>query len=545
MSVETISPTASALKARTLHEFVSYMKHLTGDTFGFPRHIANDIQYFSPRQIWWMADRAARRYMVAGLSSTERKTVGLRNLSTIETVISFLAIVRLGHTVLFLSPHLKPSIIGHLLEKAAASIVIDGTDDLDELARLGHTVLPLETVESLGGILSDTPDESSADCLMDPELWSQISDSETAILLHSSGSTGTPKLIPKTHLAVMTRLRSIPSFCHDKSFFMGSWLYFSVGVFGMLFALMKPGGPTCWANERLRRLDANVYRDVLVATRPQLARCHPNDLIRCMSTAEGLAVLKRCIMVTVTGEVMPESLGNRLVQEGVHLSSEYSMSELSFTLSSGVRRHGDPEWEYMSANAESAPHLWFRPRDPSEGAASEEDGRQLYELVVLPSHPTLDKERVNSPDGAFYTGDVFVKHPTKESYKCIGRMSDDVSMVPQNDRIGLRSLAYEHKALDGNRDVLQEAVLFGNERPRAGVLLFTQPGCVVSSEEVLERVWATVQRGINHVLPVALDKDMLVVVRDAIVPRTAKGNFVRHEVYRKYEREINQAYGVA
>lgn len=46
-------------------------------------------------------------------------------------------------------------------------------------------------------------------------------------------------------------------------------------------------------------------------------------------------------------------------------------------------------------------------------------------------------------------------------------------------------------------------------------------------------------------LPIALDKGMLVVVRDAVVLRTAKGNFVRHEVYRKYEGEINKTYGVA
>lgn len=148
----------------------------------------------------------------------------------------------------------------------------------------------------------------------------------------------------------------------------------------------------------------------------------------------------------------------------------------------------------MAADFESAPHLWFRPRVPSEGTASEGGGGQFYELVFLPSHPTQDKARANAPDGSFYTGDVFVKHPTKEGYKCIGRMSDEVSIAPHKDKIGLRSLAHEHNVLASNRDVLQEAVLFGNERTRAGVLLFTQPGCAVSSEEVVGRGWATVQR---------------------------------------------------
>lgn len=77
----------------------------------------------------------------------------LRNLSTIETIIAFLAIFRLGHRVLFLSPYLKPSVIGRLLDKAGSSAVIDGTDTRDGLARLGYTVVALETVESLGGDL--------------------------------------------------------------------------------------------------------------------------------------------------------------------------------------------------------------------------------------------------------------------------------------------------------------------------------------------------------------------------------------------------------
>ncbi|KAK4153326.1 acetyl-CoA synthetase-like protein [Chaetomidium leptoderma] len=546
MTVTRISPVSSvtaALKARTLQEFISHSKDVTGGNLGFPRQVA-DLEYTSPQQIWCMADTAARKYMAAGLSASERQVIGLRNLSTLDLVIAFVAVARLGHAVLLLSPHLEAAKISYLMDKAGSSLVIDGTDDRDALAALGKTVIPLETVESLGGKPLGRPAGGSEDCVMAPELWSQLSETDAAIIMHSSGSTGPPKLIPKTHLELMTRLRAIPAFCHDKSYFMGSWLYFPVGVFGMLFGLVKPGGPTCWANEKLP-LGPEAYRDVLVEMRPQMAWYNPSNLIHSMATPEGLGILKQCIMVSTTGQVMPERLANRLVKEGVHLSNEYGMSELAFALSSGGRRPGDPEWEYMSANPECAPHLWFRPLEPSEGNTWGVSDSQVYELVVLPSHPTQDKRYANSPDGSFRTQDVFVRHPNgEERYKCIGRMSDDIKIAPQSDSVGMRALDYEHKVQAGNEDILQEAVLFGNDRQRAGVFLFTRPGCTLSSEEVVERVWATVQREINGVMAEGLDKDMLIVVRDAVVPRTPKGNFVRHEVYLKFENEMNEAYGV-
>ena len=96
--------------------------------------------------------------------------------------------------------------------------------------------------------------------------------------------------------------------------------------------------------------------------------------------------------------------------------------------------------------------------------------------------------------------------------------------------------------MNENDDILQEAVLVGNNRPRLGLLLFTRLGSTLLNVEVVERVWNTIESSINGKLSVDLDKNMLIVVRDFIIPRTGKGNFIRPEVYFQSESIVEETY---
>lgn len=527
-----------ALRARTLQEYLNHSKNVTTENFGFPRH-GNNFEYYSPQQIWHMATKATRMYQAAGLPSAKPQIVGLRAASSAEFAIAFLAIVQLGHTALALSPTLDAARIGILMDKTNSRVLINDCKDANALVSLGKTVIPLATVESLGwGSHDDRVEHSMSE---DASKFSyRVKDTDPAIIIHTSGSTGSPKPILKTHAQIMRTLRTVPPSFLDKSLFCGSWMYFSVGLYAMLYSFAKQGGPTFWANEA-SPLTPQTYRDLMLKTRPQLAWFNPVHLMAAMATPEGLDTLTKCIVVSTAGSVFPDQLGDRLVRAGVRLTSEYGMSELSFSLSSAPRlgRPGDLGWQYLEADPVSAPHIRFQPLPTSDGG-----GEQFYELVVLPSHPTQDKTLANMPDGSFRTGDFFVKHPSEERYKCVGRLSDAVAIFPGNHQTDLNAVSYEHGVLVGNEDILQEVLLFGNGRAEAGMLLFTGPGCSACSAEVLRRVWATVESKINGVLPVALRKEMLVIVRDEVVPRTAKGSIIRSEMYKKFEAVINTAYGL-
>lgn len=543
-----------ALQARTVQEFLEHARHLTTKALGFPRRHVTDITYYSPQQIFGMAQRATEEYVSAGLPRYHPSpaVVGLRVVSTIEWVVSFVALIRLGYTVLVLSPTIAPNKVGGLMDKANCSIVIDGTSITDEAAAEElrstlqgekKTVIPLTRLESLMHNVNEASarDEDDNDNVDETQRWSQINQTHPVIILHSSGSTGVPKLFHKTHAAVLDRLRGLPAMLHGTSL-IGSKLYLSVGMHLMLFSLVRANGPSVWSND-LIPLDASKYRDMLVKLQPQTLWFNPTNLQGAMSTREGLEVMRQCDLVVTTGGVFPTQLGQRLVQAGVHLVSIYGMSELSsgVRLTSASRKRGDPDWEYVQPSPATAPHIWFRPLD----MADEGSTTPLFELVILPSHPTQDKRFANQPDGSFYTGDLFVQHPTRPGcYKCLGRMSDEIRICPKgHDYVGLHALSYEHAAMIGNDHVLQEAVLFGRNRPEAGLLLFTKPGCTAATDDIVEGIWNSLQRDFsNGVLPVAVRKNLLVVIRDAVVPRTPKGNIVRPEVYLNFERAIVEAY---
>jgi acyl-coenzyme A synthetase/AMP-(fatty) acid ligase len=535
----TMAPTFAELttQSRTIPEFLDHGKNIINDALGFPRNSFADLVFFSPQQVWRMADRVTDIYLNAGLESLgPGVTVGLRGMSTIEWVVSFLALTRLGHPILILASTLSVEAVEKVMNKSNCEILIDQTDAPSTLTNLKKLIIPMATVRD-----GDKEAADETDTFNYRSRWPDIKETDTAFIMHSTGTTGLPKLVARTHRQVLHRLKVIsPGLTHLRVF-IDTYFCYSNGLFSMLYALMRDGQQTCWSNERLTPTPG-AYRDLVVAMKPQLAFFRPRMLMDAVSTPDGLDVLKRSTRVFTTGMVMPRHLGTKLVEEGVPLINLYSMTELTFGLM-GVL--GDPDWEYLQADPFNAPHIHFRPLSEEE-SSMQAGGQQLYELVVLPSHPTQDMQWANPADRCFHTGDVFVPHPTKlNRYKCMGRLCDDVKIRPEQDLVRLNPLQYEHAVMAGNQDILDEAVLFGNGRPEAVMLLFVRPGTAdsLTDDAVREHAWEMVQRDVNDVLPAPLRRNMLVVVRDAVIPRTPKWDVARTEAYKKFEKLIDVAYG--
>ncbi|KAF3762997.1 hypothetical protein M406DRAFT_352154 [Cryphonectria parasitica EP155] len=504
------------------------------------------------KAIYSLATKAAEQYIRSGLSlhHPTPTVVGLRVITTIEWVVSFVALMRLGYTVFILSPEISSEKIIKLMEKVDCSIVVDGTFMADEAAAgelrstlraNGKTVIDLLSLASLAHEPSEKYGPNEQDFT---QCWPGIQETHPAVILHSSGTTGLPKLVYKPHYAVLNRLRTLPGVLHGTSL-IGSWHYNSVGFHSMLFSLSRGNGPAIWSNE-LIPLEGKEYGEILTKLQPVTAWFNPANLYASVSTSEGLNALKQADLVVTTGGVFPQQLGRELVGQGVRLVNIYGMSELSagVRLIPASRTRGDADWEYVQAHPDTAPHIWFRPLDDLAGEGSP-GTTPLYELVVLPSHPTQDKQFANRPDGSFHTGDLFVEHPSRPGcYKCLGRLSDEVRIAPDgHDHVGLNAITYEHLAMAGNGDVLQEAVLFGRESPDAGLLLFTRPGGAVAAEVIVQKVWDALDQAFRKGdLPLAIKKKMMVVIRDAKVPRTSKGNIIRPEIYQRWEEDIVASY---
>ncbi|KAF7169920.1 hypothetical protein CNMCM5623_002471 [Aspergillus felis] len=541
MTVNTPEMVASkgALQSSTIQEYLAQCTHREDKVMAFQR-VGPDLSYYTPHQIIRLAHDAATFYQHRGIprreDGGEPKVIGLQASSTIEWVVTFVALLQMGHTIFAVAPTLSEEVTAKLLEKAACRYLISESFG-PGTSQLPAQTIPLASVEEVSAEKASTKSTGNADRSSD---WATTGASEVVFIVHSSGTTGLPKLIPKTHRELMMALNSLPPSA-GLSVFVGSSFYYMVGIFTVLMSFMKTR-PAFYANEKLP-LSSEIYRQLLEEARPNIAYFVPFLLSTVVSDEKSIDILAQCMMVAVIGGVFPKQLGDKLTKRGVRLTNEYGMSEVACGMNSATRPPGDEDWEYVEPSQFNKPHMAFLPLDGDDSAgASSSDGEQLYELVILPSHPLQDKQWANREDGSIHTGDLFLKHPTLERWKPVGRRDDVVKTYPGDDLVCINALPYEEAIKLANSDLVDEAVVFGEDRPKPGVLVFVKAGCAVSDRDILDRVWNGIERDINGTFKVGLDKEMVQLVRGATVPRTAKGSVIRAQVYLRFEDVIESVY---
>jgi acyl-CoA synthetase (AMP-forming)/AMP-acid ligase II len=94
-----------------------------------------------------------------------------------------------------------------------------------------------------------------------------------------------------------------------------------------------------------------------------------------------MKILKGLDMLGTGGAPLPKELGDRMVEEGVHLISRYGSAECGFLMSSARDFKDDREWQYLRSDG-SGGALVFEQQE-------EEDGEEIAELVIQPSWPCI------------------------------------------------------------------------------------------------------------------------------------------------------------
>ena len=147
-------------------------------------------------------------------------------------------------------------------------------------------------------------------------------DSEThdvALIMHSSGSTGLPKPISLSHKSLLTH----PLQGAGMHNFAVLPLYHIYGLSTTLQAMYM-------------RKTANLYsarlpittENLLIATeaiKPEVIHVVPYSLGLLAETDRGMEILKSAKMVTAAGARTPDELGDRLVQENVHVGVVFGL----------------------------------------------------------------------------------------------------------------------------------------------------------------------------------------------------------------------------
>lgn len=498
-----------------------------------------NFRHYSVTELRHFADKAAEHLIAHGVPVRQQGqpplTVGIFAAGTISWAASCYAILRMGHTVLVLSSRLTDDAVSTLLEKAHGDAVLFGSRKPELQTTKAVRAIPISTAEQLETELQST-NLQCQNGVINPK-------QDVATIVHSSGSTSLPKLLPRTHETVTGELTGTLAslWSGEIRVWIASAFYNSFGFLMMLCCLTRQQ-PLFYDNDLLPFTPDGLIA-VMREGRFHFAAVTPHSLGLIVSHPDGLAELQKCQTVRVFGAVLPQEIGDKLVQAGIRLGSGYGTTEIGTFMMSGNRPKDDMQWDYLLPLPAKKQYMEFRPVDTS----SPEE--KLYELVVLDGCPELDPRapRSNDPPGSFHTGDLFLKHPTKpDRWKIVGRKDDQLKVYYKDRQTIVDGIIYENLIKEGCQDVLDDVVLFGQGRDKLGLLVFAEKAISGKQKPVLDRVWDAVEQKINGRFKVGIEKEMIVIVggqpADQALPRTTKLNFNRAQVYMRYKERIDEAY---
>jgi acyl-CoA synthetase (AMP-forming)/AMP-acid ligase II len=380
---------------RTISEFLSHQsKHRgNGAAVGFPiprREGQWIFKVLTFRDVDTGTEVFAQRLSkVFGLDGQTRQTVALLCHSSPEFLFTWLALMRLGHSVLLIAPQCQPAAIDHLCKSCSVSLLLH---DVAHSERAGDAIKLREDTNDTSLVQGLIPIEEEEDIFQviqapsgDPLVPPKVNESDVAYLHHTSGtSSGLPKPIAQTHRAAIGVLPHLPT-QPSKATFTTTPLYhggiadvFRSWTSDSLIWLFPSKDVPVTARNTCKCLDmANTYSEESQLSKVEYFSSVPYVLQMMEADDHGLAALTSMDVVGVGGAALPAEVGNRLVDRGVNLISRFGSAECGFLLSSYRNFRVDKDWQYL------------RNYSPAQLVNLENRDEGLAELVVKPGWPHM------------------------------------------------------------------------------------------------------------------------------------------------------------
>ena len=499
-------------------------RHPDSVVVSYPKHDIDFVDY-TYRQLDIFAYRAGihyQQFIPTRDSSKEVPTVvALLGPSNIEYIITLLALVKLGHTILFLSTRISQEAIDSLLQVSGASFLITDTK-FSHVGDKAREHLPnLQSLPIASQTLFDFPIEHEASTRLDEALDPVQETNNTCWIIHSSGSTGLPKPIYQKQSAALANFAGNM----NMRAFITLPLYHNHGICNFFRAIHSAKSLHIFSADL--PLTSQHLCTVLSQHNFEIFYGVPYALKLLAETETGIRLLQELRMVMFGGSACPDELGNRLVENGVTLVSHYGATEVGQLMTS-FRPAGDKAWNYVREHNSLKPFLKWIPQ-----------GSNLFECAVLEGWPA--KVTSNQPDGSYRTKDLFEPHPTiPGAWKYIARKDDTIVLV--------NGEKFNPVLLEGKIRVsplVAETVVFGAGRPYLGILIVPSSNTEdMSQEEIVEALWAEIE-SCNQLSEAyaRITKNMIrVLPRGTQYPRTDKGSIIRQAFLKAFAKEIDDTY---
>ncbi|PYI05408.1 putative NRPS-like enzyme [Aspergillus sclerotiicarbonarius CBS 121057] len=482
----------------------------------YPLH---QLDVFAFRVSKVIADRIPPR-----TSSAETpKVIALLGPSDLNYLVMLLSLAKLGHSGLLLSTRISVDAYVSLLERTESRHILIHSSFRDTALDIKKRVPDL--------IIDEIPTEESyhypitedIDTNLVPYLDPAVESKHIAWIIHSSGSTGLPKPIFHTQAAALKNY----SGHMNMSGFVTLPLYHNHGI-SCLFRTIHACKQLHLYNTNLP-LTRQYLLDIMGANDFEIFYGVPYALKLLAETQEGISALAKFKAVMFGGSACPDSLGNLLVENGVHLISHYGSTETGQLMMSS-RPRDDKGWDWLRPSETVKKFLRFEERFPG-----------VLELVCLDGWPS--KVMTNRPDGSYATKDLFVKHPTMEAYKYYARLDDTIVLV-NGEKVN--PLDLEGRVRQSS--TVAESIAFGAGKAHIGLAVICAPGTEsLSDEEIIDSIWPAVEKA-HESLPAfgQLSKSMVrVLPADTPYPRTDKGTIIRQAFYKTFHSVIEESYAAA
>jgi acyl-coenzyme A synthetase/AMP-(fatty) acid ligase len=362
-------------------------------------------------------------------------------------------------------------------------------------------------------------------------------ENDVAYIHHTSGtSSGLPKPIPQTHRAAIGVLPSLDG--HREAAFTTTPLYHG-GVADCFRAWTSDAMAWLFPAMELPITSVNIQKCLSHA-----ANCRESSrwipeikyfssvpyVLQMLDSKDALTWLRKMDIVGVGGAALPPTTGDLLVKEGVNLISRFGSAECGFTLSSHRHYDVDKEWQFLRT-----------PNNSSLLKFEKLEDANLAELVIQNGWPHMAKR--NREDGSFATSDLFERHgKLGNAWKYHSRSDSQITLITGKkfDPAPLED------ALRDSSSIIQDVLIFGNEKQFPGVLVFpTEEGVASDLEDFRKTVWDLLQpmnsEGQEHT---RISKSMIIVMDPPNLPiqKSSKGAIMRGIVEKRFREHVERAY---
>jgi acyl-CoA synthetase (AMP-forming)/AMP-acid ligase II len=153
------------------------------------------IEYvdYTMRQLDVFAYRAAVRYQeqlsdMRRVSSAEKpRVVAMLGPSNLEYLVTMLAMIKLGHTILFLSTRISPEAVESLMTTTGAEAIVFDARYVTTAEHVKGKMSQTRLVEMVSRPVFEFPIEAVGDTRLDGALDRDVETANTVYIIHSSG----------------------------------------------------------------------------------------------------------------------------------------------------------------------------------------------------------------------------------------------------------------------------------------------------------------------------------------------------------------------